>query len=1203
MPKDTLSSEVKRIFTRHSPETFFVESRVLRRVLRNELEITSPLIRLPHRKTYVIERDRLLWLVARDELGVEPHSVLPARLILIARPDDHELAGFDRDRLLRYYWQLAFHGRLDFHLQDSTAPSRMPTALLRERINRLGQTEFDEIRSVLRQESMLLQPHDQRAVYAEFVAVYFELETFAPELLATHFPSLRDLPAVRDVISQDCQADELLRAATPPELAGRLPAARKISDSTSSAPGGASLEPGKPSEWRCRQRMRRAARFQEQGNAVRSALWYQQAARVAPPELMVEARQGIAGELDALVHRLQAALELTEELAATWRRIAGELAAQADHGFWNANIRLLYDLQKVCLDHERETYRVDLWKWLRRLGREPLRRPLPNQRIVLMSKHLYTATQRLGSVQLSAEARAELSHLLHESATAAERLLRRRLEPFLAHSLVDTGFAAQSLVEEVAFEKVVQELLDRIVHRGFITLGDLRDTISRNPLKMPDLADAQEFLAGDALLRADQRFAFLLDGVYQRGPFYLRWLQRLSSLIFGTAWGRNITLYALLPYGGAFMAIRGLEHLVEMFQTATGQTPEESSTPDVAAPPVSSEQQETSADITPARAAEPASAAEEPSDPAAEAEPHAGTGFLPHDLSHAEHHSILSNNQLVACVVLLGTVIFVLMHFPRVRAGVIQVLTLSWRILRWTLYDLPMAVLKFPPIAWLLRSLPVMLFRRYLLTPLVLTALYAKVLPGIGLTGSPANWQALLFFVLTASVFFSRLGRDTEELFWDWVGRTWYRVRVHLIIGLFTLIVDVFRQIMDGLERVLYAVDEWLRFRKGESNVTLAIKAVLGAAWAVVHAVIRFAVTLLIEPQINPIKHFPVVTVSHKLLLPLVLTKSPATIPSPLASLLLVVFNNLPIQTANTIAATVVFGIPGIFGFLVWEFKENWKLYAANRSPKLRPVLVGSHGETLLRLLSPGFHSGTVPKLFAKLRRNARKSRFHPELDRRAKFEEQLHHVAECVWHFVERELLSLLKHSRAFAGLPLEMSEVRLSTNRLVVEIVSTPDESPLKIAISEQSGWLIAGITEFGWAAGRLDERQRRVLQAALAGLYQLGGIDLVREQLESRFGDDHIAYDIAEPGLVVWPRRDFDREIVYALNERPQTTPRPRSAARAAGLHPMPLSDLVFSEHKIDWDDWQRFWEQEQTASSIGGLLEIRLLPVNSTVIAAG
>ncbi len=78
---------------------------------------------------------------------------------------------------------------------------------------------------------------------------------------------------------------------------------------------------------------------------------------------------------------------------------------------------------------------------------------------------------------------------------------------------------------------------------------------------------------------------------------------------------------------------------------------------------------------------------------------------------------------------------------------------------------------------------------------------------------------------------------------------------------------------------------------------------------------------------------------------------------------------------AWTLASTVIVCIPGIFGFLVWELKENWRLYAANRKKDLSPVVIGKHGETMFRLLKPGFHSGTLPKLFAKLRRAERKAR------------------------------------------------------------------------------------------------------------------------------------------------------------------------------------------------------------------------------------
>src|SRR5262249_36629868 len=66
--------------------------------------------------------------------------------------------------------------------------------------------------------------------------------------------------------------------------------------------------------------------------------------------------------------------------------------------------------------------------------------------------------------------------------------------------------------------------------------------------------------------------------------------------------------------------------------------------------------------------------------------------------------------------------------------------------------------------------------------------------------------------------------------------------------------------------------------------------------------------------------------------------------------------------------------LPDFFGFLVWETKENWSLYRANRPASLPPVAVGSHGETVRRVLQPGFHSGTVPRLYARLRRAERQA-------------------------------------------------------------------------------------------------------------------------------------------------------------------------------------------------------------------------------------
>ena len=116
----------------------------------------------------------------------------------------------------------------------------------------------------------------------------------------------------------------------------------------------------------------------------------------------------------------------------------------------------------------------------------------------------------------------------------------------------------------MARKKLVEELLDQIGERGFLTMGDLRDAISRNNLKLPDLSEPLDLLRGDQLLRADRKLAMALDGVYRRGEFYLRWMQRISSLGFGTRTGRFLTRFAVVPFGGAYVALAGVHHVWEL---------------------------------------------------------------------------------------------------------------------------------------------------------------------------------------------------------------------------------------------------------------------------------------------------------------------------------------------------------------------------------------------------------------------------------------------------------------------------------------------------------------------------------------------------------------------------------------------------------------------------------------------------------------
>src|SRR5262249_34848705 len=133
-------------------------------------------------------------------------------------------------------------------------------------------------------------------------------------------------------------------------------------------------------------------------------------------------------------------------------------------------------------------------------------------------------------------------------------------------------------------------------------------------------------------------------------------------------------------------------------------------------------------------------------------------------------------------------------------------------------------------------------------------------------------------------------------------------------------------------------------------------------------------------------------------------------------------FSPLGPVIAGAATGTTFFVLPGFFGFLVWELKENWKLYRASRPKGLAPSPMGHHGETVGALLIPGVHSGTLPKLYERWRRAAQiedaeavlggKHRAPVAEGSHGKFREGLQEVEQAVRRFVERELVALLARS-----------------------------------------------------------------------------------------------------------------------------------------------------------------------------------------------
>jgi hypothetical protein len=350
--------------------------------------------------------------------------------------------------------------------------------------------------------------------------------------------------------------------------------------------------------------------------------------------------------------------------------------------------------------------------------------------------------------------------------------------------------------------------------------------------------------------------------------------------------------------------------------------------------------------------------------------------------------------------------------------------------------------------------------------------------------------------------------------------------------------------VFERIDRGIHAVDEALRFREGQGWAAFGAKLVVGAVWFVFTYVFRFAWTLLVEPQINPIKHFPVVTVSHKVLLPLI---------PPLSKQL-----GVSVETMTTI----VFGIPGMFGFLAWELKENWKLYAANAPPGFRSVQVGSHGETVRRLLRPGLHSGTIPKAFAKLRKAVRTGN---ELQA-AKLQHTLGHIAESVHRFADRSFVAYLRESRRWGGPLLALGHPELAPNRIILPVELGGGCHPVRVALEERNGWVIGSIPDVRGLIG-INPVARTAFADAVIGLYKRAGVHVVREQVAAVFGPQAYQFEAVPEGLVIL--LTDGKERLFDYDDGPEIGPVDYRLATA---------EIVLSAVPLSWHDWVARWEAD-------------------------
>jgi len=1168
--------ELRRALRAAEPNAMLVPPRVLRRVIKHDRKMTSLGLQVPHRLSYAIEATAALDVIEGYELGleIEAEAALRGTLLLIAEPTPQELAELTRGQLLLKYWRLLFHAKVDQAIDERTHSGALTTADLRDRIAHIGPSAFEEAQSVLKAEEFLLPPRGPRDVYREFAAVFLELRQFVPALAPLYFPAITDPEQVEAVLAEDVDAEQLFEdtrlpnAPDPPAFEGLEASEAEEAEPAGPAWGTCPLPMLTFGRGAVESLSRRARRAADRGNFVRAAIHQARASRFLDPlgpPAEHDPWEGARSALDQLADRLAAALELGPEAARAWREALPALLAPTSEGVWAVETRLLFDLQKLCVDSERPIYTIDLVEWMLSRGKRPIKRLLPFQRQVLAVKHLRSAHWRIRKARVAEPERRRLDGLIASALERAKERLRDACREPIAETLRETGLEPRTVVEHVSFDKIVEELLDMIATRGFLTMGDLRDAIARNQVKLSDLSGAREFLRGDRLLDANRRMAEALDGIYRRGEIYLRWLQRFSSLGFGTPAGRFLTQYVVIPFGGAFVVLFFFDHLLA---AASGQL-------GYGAPPTGLDRMLQAVETATAEAAGESSGAGFGGVTASilESQKTAWLERAEQETGHGPEvglHLIPKRPGPWAIVTFIaGSFLFGLIHAPWFRSRVVWLLRAVYDVAKSVLIDLPLWIIRQEPIRRLITTRAFQFLWRMLVKPLAPAAFVYVCARIVGAPPDRAVTTAATIFLVVGTFLNLKVGRDMEEIASDYLVHFWKVIHVNIIIALYQLIVDIFGQLLENVDRLLYTVDEWLRFRGGESRLSYVVKGVLGVFWFYATYAIRFIINLLVEPQINPIKHFPVVTVSHKILAPILILMI-----DPLSRAL----DNRELATWIWFLTQLL--LPGVFGFLVWELKENWRLYRANRTRLLPKVLVGGHGESLPRLLKPGLHSGTLPQLYARLRRaGRRKSRGPGGEARMHRLFEQTHHVEEAVVAFVERELVALLARTRAWGGLAAEAHPLRLSTNRIQVA-VRFPElaAEPLCLRFEHDSGWILAGAEPPSWFE-RLAEPRRLVLQAALAGLYQMGRVDLVRPKIETLLPPETRAYALEDTALTVWLGERYQTEAIYNLAGEG------RLYAHIQGPKPhrpppvLDASDLILSRSILTWERWAETWELER------------------------
>jgi hypothetical protein len=147
-------------------------------------------------------------------------------------------------------------------------------------------------------------------------------------------------------------------------------------------------------------------------------------------------------------------------------------------------------------------------------------------------------------------------------------------------------------------------------------------------------------------------------------------------------------------------------------------------------------------------------------------------------------------------------------------------------------------------------------------------------------------------------------------------------------------------------------------------------------------------------------------------------------------------------------------------------------------------------------LLRPGFHSGTVPATYRKLRKALNNSWLAGTPAVLGKKLDELHHIEYALHTFLDRHVLALLRKSKAWSGLTVEMGHVQLTLQSMELELrVPQLSSEPSVLSFRRIEDVIMIHSTPTGFVP-MLSPEQREAWDTALRGVNAWGAAGVLED-----------------------------------------------------------------------------------------------------------